>query len=117
MFGSRTSVLMLELRHLGGALGRAPAVPNAVGGRDAAFCALAIGTLAGPAAAHVPAAVDGTIAALAPYSTGGSMVNLHGVPGDAADRARCWPPAVYHRLQRIKAPYDPANLFRLGHAI
>ncbi len=40
------------------------------------------------------------------------MVNFHGVPGDAADRARAWPTPTFERLQRAKATYDPANLFR-----
>ena len=43
------------------------------------------------------------------------MVNFHGVPGDA-DRARAWSAPTYERLQRAKAVYDPANLFRFGHA-
>jgi hypothetical protein len=65
----------------------------------------------------VPGAIERLMAAAAPWSTGGSMVNFHGVPGDAADRARPWPAATFERLQRAKATYDPADLFRFGHAI
>jgi FAD/FMN-containing dehydrogenase len=45
------------------------------------------------------------------------MVNIHGRPGDEADRARAWTPEVYDRLRRAKTTYDPHNLLRFGHAI
>jgi FAD/FMN-containing dehydrogenase len=65
----------------------------------------------------VPAAVEAVIGGLAPYSTGGTLVNFHGIPGDAADRARPWPAETYTRLRQVKAAYDPADMFRFGHAI
>jgi hypothetical protein len=62
-----TALMSLEIRHLGGALSREPAVPNAVPCRDAGFCAFAFG--AGPApleglghaapAAQLPLALGG----------------------------------------------------------
>ena len=39
------------------------------------------------------------------------------IPGDEADRARAWSPAVYERMRAAKASYDPGNLLRFGHAI
>jgi hypothetical protein len=53
---------IVELRLLGGAIARAPQVPNAVGGRDAAFSLFAIRVLAGPPAAAVPGALKGVAA-------------------------------------------------------
>ncbi len=110
-------VLMIDVRQLGGALGRSPAVPNAVGSRDAGYALIAIGALMPPIADAVPAAVDGLMASFEPFSTGRSMVNLHGRPGDAADRARPWAPEVYTRLCALKTAYDPTRMFRFGHAV
>jgi FAD/FMN-containing dehydrogenase len=52
-----------------------------------------------------------------PWSTGRTFVNLHGTPGDDRDRARAWPAPTYERLRRVKHRYDPAELFRVGHAV
>jgi len=110
-------VMLLELRQLGGALSRPPAVANAVGARDAAFLVGVIGVLMPPVAQAVPAAVDAVVAAMAPYATGGTFVNFHGCAGDAADRARAWPAPVYERLRELKRRYDPTDVFCFGHAI
>jgi FAD/FMN-containing dehydrogenase len=115
--GAPTPLLAVALRHLGGALARPPAVPDAVGARDAAFLLQTIGVLAGPHAADVPAGIAAVRSAMARWSTGGTFVNLHGTPGDDADRARAWPEATYQRLRRVKGRYDPAGLLRFGHAI
>ena len=112
-----TPLTMVQLTHLGGALAAEPPVPNAVGHRDAAFAVYIVGALAPPVAAKVPPAVEGAIATLRPYSSGGTFVNFHGAPGDAADRARPWPPDMYARLRRAKATYEPGNVFAYGHAI
>ena len=108
-------LLLVEMRLMGGALAREH--DDAVGGRDAAYTLFGVGALMPEIAAMVPGAIRSLMAAGAPWSTGGTMVNFHGVPGDAADRARAWPTQTFERLQRAKATYDPANLFRFGHAI
>jgi hypothetical protein len=110
-------LLMVEIRHLGGKLARAATVEDAICARDASFLVETVGILAGPHAEAIPAATAGLHAAMAPYSTGRTMVNLHGTPGDEADRARAWTPEVYTRLRRAKASYDPANLIRFGHTV
>ena len=108
-------LLLVELRLLGGAL--AGARNDAVGGRDAAYSMFAVGALMPPIAEAVLPAVRGIVAAMGPWSTGASMVNFHGIPGDASDRARPWPAPTFERLQHAKATYDPANLLRFGHAV
>lgn len=48
---------------------------------------------------------------IAPYTTGGIYLNFIGDEGQ--DRVRAaYGPANYERLTRIKADYDPANVFR-----
>jgi FAD/FMN-containing dehydrogenase len=108
-------LLLVEVRLLGGALARGGT--DAVSGRDAAYSLFAVGALMPPIAEAVPGAIRGVVGAMAPWSTGGTMVNFHGVPGDDADRARAWSAPTYQRLQRAKASYDPANLLRFGHAV
>jgi len=115
--GVRTPVLFAELRQLGGALSREPAVPNALTGRDAGWSLFVLGLLMPPIADAVPSAVDGVMESMQPFTNGQTMVNLHGRPGDAADRARAWTPQTYARLCSLKASWDPANLFRYGHAL
>jgi Berberine and berberine like len=114
---AHTPVAAVALIQLGGALSRPPTVPNAVGGRQARFAVVAVGVLAPGIAPLVPAAVEAVTGGLAPYSTGGTLVNFHGVPGDAADRGRPWPAETYTRLRQVKAAYDPADMFRFGHPI
>lgn len=108
-------LLLVELRLMGGALAGDRA--DAVGGRDAAYALFAVGALMPPIADAVLPAVRRVVAGMAPWSTGGSLVNFHGIPGDDADRARPWPAPTFERLQRAKATYDPANLLRFGHAV
>jgi FAD/FMN-containing dehydrogenase len=115
--GVGSPLLAAELRHLGGALGRPPEVPNAVSGRDAAYSLFAVAVLAGPGAETGPAAADRLMAVAAPWSTGQTVLNLHGCPGDEADRARAWDPGTYQRLRALRERYDPAGLIRAGHVI
>ena len=114
---AESPLLLVGLRHLGAALARPARVEDAVCARDAAFLVQTVGILAGPHAAAVPGATAALQAALTPYSTGRTMVNLHGTPGDAADRARAWSPEVYARLREIARRHDPDDMLRFGHSI
>ncbi|SDL62808.1 FAD/FMN-containing dehydrogenase [Arthrobacter sp. ov407] len=121
--GSDCPLLLVEIRPLGGALSRAAApsrpgaLPDAVSGRDAAFLLFLVGLKVPPIAEAVAASIREMLAAMAPHSTGYTLVNFHGEPGDEADRARAWSPAVYERMRSAKSTYDPGNLLRFGHAI
>lgn len=110
-------LLLAEVRHLGGALARTPRTEDAVCARGAAFGLHGVGVTAGPGAEHVPDGLAALHAAMAPFATGTTMVNFHGAPGDADDRARAWSPQVHERLRRAKAVYDPDNLLRFGHTL
>ncbi|MEN3345787.1 MAG: hypothetical protein V7635_2363 [Arthrobacter sp.] len=115
--GTDCPLLLIEVRPLGGALSRGGVLPDAVSGRDAAFLLFLLGFKMPPVAEAVTGSIRAILAALAPYSTGYTLVNFHGEPGDEADRARAWSPAVYERMRAAKASYDPGNLLRFGHAI
>ncbi len=112
-----TPLIMVELRPLGGALARPTAGRDAVSGRDAGWSLLGIGVLAPPVAELVPGGIAALLDALRPWATGFTMVNFHGRPRDAADRARAWPAATYDHLKQAKRRYDPTNMMRFGHAV
>ncbi|MDT9699403.1 FAD-binding protein [Streptomyces sp. P17] len=77
-----------------------------------------IGVLAAPPAAEaIEQATSSLHNAMAPYGTGHTMVNIHGTPGNAEDRARAWTPEVLTRLRQAKKTYDPDNLLRYGHTV
>lgn len=109
--------MLCELRQMGGALHHGPAAGNATGGRDAAYSLFAIGLLTPETAQAAPAAVDAVIAAAEPWSTGHTLVNLHGSLGDEADRARAWDAPTYRRLADLSRRLDPAGLLCPGHSI
>ncbi|GAA2867363.1 FAD-binding oxidoreductase [Streptosporangium fragile] len=109
---------IVELRQMGGALAREPREPNAVGGRDAAFCILVVGAPVPELMDSVIPAVAGSVLdALAPWATGGTQLNFHGRALAPEDLARAWPEPVLRRLVAIKEHYDPARVFRFGHVV
>jgi FAD/FMN-containing dehydrogenase len=105
---------LAELRAWGGALARPPAVPNAVGGRDAAFSLLAISD---PDPVN-RARRDDLLAAVRPWATGATYPNFSGVEDAGPARVRtAYRPADWDRLRRLKAALDPGNLFCVNHNI
>ncbi|MBT2419072.1 FAD-binding oxidoreductase [Streptomyces sp. ISL-22] len=111
-------LLLVEIRHLGGALSRPARLEDAICARDANYFLETVGVLAAPPAAEaIERATASLHRAMAPYGTGRTMVNVHGTPGDESDRARAWTPEVYDRLRHDKSTYDPANLLRFGHTV
>jgi FAD/FMN-containing dehydrogenase len=112
-----TPLLAVTLQHLGGALARTPSVEDAVGARQGRYVLHTVGILQGPHAAEVPSAGAALVSAMTPWSTGGTFLNMHGTPGDDADRARAWPDRTYQRLRRAKRRYDPDALLRFGHSV
>jgi hypothetical protein len=112
-----TPLAVVELRHLGGALGRDPLVPNAVGGRDAAYSLNAVGALLPDLREAVPSAGEELLSAVRPWGTGGTQANLLGWTTDPVEISKAWPAATYRRLSRLKAAWDPQDLFRTGHVV
>jgi FAD/FMN-containing dehydrogenase len=109
---------IVELRQLGGALGRAPGVANAVTGRDAAyqvFCAGVGGSLVAP---FIDAGMDEIFRDLGQWTTPEGTLNYQGGRGSEPDSLRAvFGKDVFERLAMIKVAYDPENRFRVNHNI
>ena len=98
------------LGQLGGAIARVPNDATAYPHREAPFIININGVDDDPADdEEVIAWTRGAFDALAPYSTGGVYVNFVGNEGDERVRAAYGP--AYERLARIKARFDPDNVF------
>jgi FAD/FMN-containing dehydrogenase len=118
LFAEATPALtVVELRHLGGALGRAPSRPSPVGFRSSAAFSVFTAT-AGPPSVTDAARTQGArlLSALSPWRVGGPFVSFLG-GADLADVASAYEPADYQRLRELKAVWDPANVFRVNHNI
>jgi hypothetical protein len=100
---------MVELRLLGGAIGRAPEVPNAVAGRDAAFSVFVIGAPFGPPVEATLAGMDAVIAAVTPWTCGG-LLNFLGA-ATPEQVGGIWDDEARARLLAIRDRVDPTGLF------
>ena len=105
------------LGQLGGAVNRLPADATAYPHRDVQFVANIHTRWSEPGQdAECIGWARGLFGALAPHATGGVYVNF--MPEDEAQRVSSGAyGANYGRLARIKATYDPANVFRLNQNI
>jgi FAD/FMN-containing dehydrogenase len=107
---------LVELRHTGGALGRAGAVPSALGRRDGEFVLYAGAAAETSEVPRLRAAYDRLFDTMAPWATGGVCVNfLSGPDVTAAELARGYRPQDVLRLEAIKRAVDPDNVFRTHH--
>jgi FAD binding domain/Berberine and berberine like len=109
---------MVEVRQLGGALGHAPEVANAVGGRDAAFQVFC-GGVGGPMEApFIYASMDEVFRGLRPWTIpDGSLNFLSAREIEPHSVAAAFGKDVHDRLTMVKRAYDPGNLFRVNHNI
>jgi FAD/FMN-containing dehydrogenase len=113
--GSGSPLLSVELRLLGGALREAPLGAGALPGLDPAVLAFSVGMVMSPEmGAAVRAHLDVVERGLGPWDSGVRYANFVDVP---IDTRACYPPETFDRLQRVKARYDPNDLFRANHPI
>ena len=102
---------------IGGAINERAPDDGAVGNRDAKFISGFSGTWApGDDGAPIIAAVRRGWDRIRPFSTGGNYVNFQ-LAEDDENRTRAAYRANFERLQRVKAQYDPGNLFRVNRNI
>ncbi|MEU4677816.1 FAD-binding oxidoreductase [Micromonospora sp. NPDC023737] len=116
--GVDTPAGVIEIRQLGGALARAPRVPNAVGNRDAGFQLSGAAFGAPGRAEEFRTPLAELAEAMARWTTGGKQANfLTGYDTTAEAVARAYGPDTYRRLGDVKAAFDPRNMFRVNHNI
>jgi FAD/FMN-containing dehydrogenase len=113
------NAFVVELRLLGGALAREPAVPDAVGHRRGAATVYtaAYPHPTGPTEADA-VAEQALLDDLAPWSDGGALVNfLAGPRVRPADVRAGYETDRWERLVEIKTAWDPDNVFRINHNV
>ncbi|WP_329302346.1 FAD-binding oxidoreductase [Streptomyces sp. NBC_00659] len=108
---------IVEVRQLGGAMGRAPEPANSVGNRNAAYLLAVLNRVTPETADTVQTAHTRLTDTLAPLTTGRSLNFLYGAHATPDQVAMAYSPDDYRRLQRLKAVWDPANLLRHNHNI
>jgi hypothetical protein len=113
--GAEFPLLTVELRHLGGALGRPHHSHGALSSIDAQYSLFAAGMVPVPELeAPVQAQVQAVKTALAPWTAPHMYLNF---AETQRDPAQFWTEQAYHRLRRIKTAVDPDDVIRSNHPI
>ena len=101
--GSGSPLASVELRQLGGALGRPGAHPSAVCGREAGFVVMATGLRLPHTDADVAATCQALLSALGPESTGATLPNFGGGP-------QAYDTRTLDRLRAVVLTRDPGRV-------
>jgi FAD/FMN-containing dehydrogenase len=113
--GSGSPLLSVEVRHLGGALGRMQPGHGALATIEARFAMFAVGISMTPEmGAAMRAHVEVVHAALASWDAGRDYLNFT----ERRERGeRLFGSATYRRLQSVKGKVDPEDVFRSNHPV
>jgi hypothetical protein len=112
--GSDAAIAMVQLRHMGGALGRTSPGAGARATLPGEIAIFSLGVAPDDAAARATEATLAAISeAVAPYRAG----YYPNFVEDPADVSEFYDPATLRRLREIKALYDPSDLFKANHPI
>lgn len=117
--GVDSRINILDIRHLGGAFLRPPAIPNAVGSREAAFAFFAL-TVVPPGHPVIDYRDSGRelVNALRPWMLDSAHPSFLGPADATVERTRpAYDRVTYRRLQIVKSKYDPHNMFRTNHNV
>ena len=105
--------VIVELRHLGGAIARRPEHASAFSYRDAAYSLMTIGIAAPPVLAATAADSAALFAAMQPWSTGQCLPNFAS-SADPAQVRRKYDAETLARLASLSAAYDPHGVLSAG---
>ncbi len=112
---SGISLLLVEVRHLGGALGRPGPGGGALASIEAPYLMTAAGITPTPELGAAAAAqVAGVRSAMEPWTARQVNLNFAETPRDPSS---FWTADAYQRLRRIKTATDPGDLFRSSHPV
>jgi hypothetical protein len=113
--GSGSPLLLTELRHLGGALGRPDPSGGALSHIDADFAMFGVGLPMTPELGQaIEAHLDRFDDAMRPWAAEGGYFNFAERPCDAD---AILPPDVCSRLADVKRRYDPESMIVSNHAV
>ena len=108
-------LLLAELRHLGGALRRAPENAGALDKLDAEYVMLALGMLMDPALREpIEGQLDKLLDALGPWAADGGYFNYAERPCDVE---AILPEETCKRLSHVKKSWDPHNRIVANHSV
>ncbi len=103
---------IMDLRQLGGALARPPAVPSAVPFREAAYILRVLSTTDGQDRQATRKAHARLYDVFKPWTLGRSLNFLYGPSGPTEYTHELYDSDTLARLATLKAVYDPGNVFR-----
>jgi hypothetical protein len=113
---SGSSLMMAELRHLGGAMGRSAPHHGARATMDGEFLMFGGGAIFTPDDAPVVAADTARLVeAMRPYDSGSAYLNF--VEEAGYDVSRAFSEESWLRLQQVRDDYDPDGVFLANHEI
>jgi hypothetical protein len=113
--GSGSPLLLSELRHLGGALGRADENGGALSHLDAGFAMYSVGMPMTPELGEaIPAHLAKIEKTMRPWRAEGSYYNFVEAPCDVD---AILPPDVCARLGEVKGKWDPDGRIVANHAV
>lgn len=113
--GSGTPLLLSELRHLGGAIGRPDPNGGALSHLDAGWVMYGVGMVMSPEMGEaVSTGLDRMHEAMEPWAADGGYFNFADRP---CDTDAILPPEVCKRLGEVKRRYDPQGRLFGNHAV